>query len=185
MNKKEIIEQFFGFTIATYFNWKKEQRPVINFFETYFEKLDIEEYLKENTITKLDSLSNKISLDANDIFSIHSIILKIDNFSREKALREGILILFYRVVRDMPSKNYSKSINDIVESEEYLNFIKNYSLLTKESMKNLLTPNIKKHVENFFSDYLSKNEINILLEKKIYILPPLKSMRKHNSHLKD
>lgn len=185
MNKKEIIEQFFGFTIATYFNWKKEERPVINFFETYFEKLDIEEYLKEGTITKLDSLSDKISLDANDIFVINNIILKIDNFTRDKVQREGILILFYRVIRDMLSKNYSKSIEDIVESEEYVNFIKNYSLLTKESIKNLLTPGLKVYVNDFFSNYLSKNEINILLEKKIYILPPLKSMRKYNAHLED
>lgn len=59
----EKILELMGFSRNTYFNWKKENRPIIKLLKKYFSEEDIKEFVETGQITKFDSLSlqNKIT----------------------------------------------------------------------------------------------------------------------------
>ena len=58
MKKKEIIEKLFGFTEATYYNWKKENRPIISLIK-YFNDEELEEFLNTGEINSLGFYKSK------------------------------------------------------------------------------------------------------------------------------
>ena len=51
------ILNLMGFSRNTYFNWKKEDRPVINLIKNYFSEQDIKEFLETGQITKYHSVN--------------------------------------------------------------------------------------------------------------------------------
>lgn len=53
--KPEQIEHFFGITYRTWQNWKKEKRPVVDFFQKYQDL--IETFLEKGHIDKLETFS--------------------------------------------------------------------------------------------------------------------------------
>ena len=48
----------FGFSRQSWNNWKKEKRPIITLFEKYFTDLEIDEYLKNRSIKKLELIKD-------------------------------------------------------------------------------------------------------------------------------
>ena len=44
MTEREIYMNLFDVSINTYYNWKKENRPIINLLDKYFSKEDLEEF---------------------------------------------------------------------------------------------------------------------------------------------
>lgn len=53
---KQEIKQILSIADKTYYNWKKEKRPIINLLEKYFSKRDLEEYLEIGEVFKLELL---------------------------------------------------------------------------------------------------------------------------------
>lgn len=68
---------------------------------------------------------------------------------------------------------------------DLLSYFNNYDMVTFESMKNMMLGANLNHIIDFYTTFLSQHEIQVMRDQKLYILPPLKSMRKHNAHLKD
>lgn len=64
---KKAILKLLDVSDKTFYNWKKEKRPIIRLFEKYFTKEDLEEFLETEKITKFESQitneKNKIILD--------------------------------------------------------------------------------------------------------------------------
>ena len=56
----ETIIKLMGFSRNTYFNWKKEKRPIINLLEKYFTKEDLEEFLKTGKIKEFEDVRKTI-----------------------------------------------------------------------------------------------------------------------------
>ena len=56
MKQDELISKLFGFSIPTYYNWKREKRPVLDLIEKYFSKDDLKEFLKCGSISKIERL---------------------------------------------------------------------------------------------------------------------------------
>lgn len=52
----KIVCKLFGFTKSTFYNWKKEKRPVIMLLEKYFSDDDLKEWNEHKKIQKLDNL---------------------------------------------------------------------------------------------------------------------------------
>ena len=48
MKYDELMSKLFGFSVPTYYNWKKENRPIINFINS-FSNVQIEEFLESGT----------------------------------------------------------------------------------------------------------------------------------------
>lgn len=56
---KKVLCQLFNITPRSYSNWSKENRPIIEFFESnYLKKTDIEEFLQTKKISKLELIKN-------------------------------------------------------------------------------------------------------------------------------
>jgi len=60
---KEAIKKLLQISDVSYYRWKKE-RPIFDFLEKYFSKIELEEFLKTGKIEKLDLIKN---FDKNDL----------------------------------------------------------------------------------------------------------------------
>lgn len=172
---KQAISKFLDVTDRTVYNWKNENRPIIGFLYTYFQKNDLYEYIDSGKISKLEILSKMSDTTRYEINLISRILESAEEYTAtHKVNREGFLIKLYRVVRDYRG-----------EPEQYIDFFDKYDITTWESLRNVIWGNSLEDVKEFYQDYLSTKEKEVLLSRKFYILPPLKAMRKHNPHLKD
>lgn len=80
------VEQFFGITYRTWQNWKKEGRPVVDFFSKYPNL--IEDFLKDGKVSDLED-SNNYSLDP--VFEDYVI----NNMKRFHRLDRSFFNLFF------------------------------------------------------------------------------------------
>jgi hypothetical protein len=55
---KSAITKILDIADRTYYNWKRERRPIIGLLEKYFTNDDLEEYLKTGAISRLEKLDN-------------------------------------------------------------------------------------------------------------------------------
>lgn len=53
---KEIASKVLDCTLASYYNWSKQERPIIKLLEKYFTKDDLEEFLVSEKINKLEKV---------------------------------------------------------------------------------------------------------------------------------
>ncbi len=64
---KKAILKLLDVSDKTFYNWRKEKRPIIKLFEKYFTKEDLEEFLETEKISKFESQitneKNRIILD--------------------------------------------------------------------------------------------------------------------------
>lgn len=173
-NIKHEICKILDIADKTYYNWKQTGRPIIGMLESYFDGEELREYLETKKITKLEYLKKAAEIDSNDFKTIAIILDKIEAYIIQNRInREGFLIKIYRTLRDMPN------------NVDYLAYLRDYDMATFESFKNLMYGSSLDDVIDFYSIYLSQSEIQVMRSQKLYILPPLKSMRKHNAHMKD
>ncbi len=172
---KAAIAQLLNVSERTIYNWSKEKRPIIPFLYKYFSENDILNYIKFGQIEKLELLNTSTPLTLHELQSLATILYKIEEcIIEEKINRERFLIKFYRTIRD-----YTE------EGEDFVSFVSSYKMKSTESFRNVLYSSSFDDVINFYQNYLSVKERKLLFEKKFYIMPVLKSMRKYNAHLKD
>lgn len=172
---KQAISKFLDISDRTVYKWKQENRPIIQFLYTYFQKNDLYEYIESGKMSKLELLSRMSDITRYEISLISRILESAEEYTTtHKVNREGFLIKLYRTVRDYGG-----------DPKEYIDFLDKYDMKTWESLRNVIWGSSLDDVKEFYQDYLSKKEQEILFLRKFYILPPLKAMRKHNAHLKD
>ncbi len=175
-NIKHAICKILDIADKTYYNWKQNKRPIILLLEKYFDQEELNEFLETGTIIKLEYLLKADDISSIDFKTIAVIFDKIEIYVQSNNInREAFLIKIYRTLRDIPD-------NDNIDLLSYLN---NYDMVTFESLKNMMLGSNLNDVIDFYTTYLSQVEIKTMRKQKLYILPPLKSMRKHNAHLKD
>jgi len=172
---KQAVSKFLNISDRTVYKWKTENRPIINFLYTYFQKNDLYEYIETGKMKKLEVLQQMSNVSKYEMTLMSRILESVEEYTiTHKVNREGFLIKLYRTVRDYGG-----------DTNKYVNFLDNYDMKSWESLRNVIWGSSLDDVKEFFLDYLSKKEQEILFSKKFHILPPLKSMRKHNAHLKD
>lgn len=81
MKNKEIIEKLFGYTEATYYRHKKEERPIIALVE-FIGKSRIEEFIKTGTIRDLEG--NIRSTNENTTEKLLQRIEKLESAQKEQ-----------------------------------------------------------------------------------------------------
>ncbi|MCG3699927.1 hypothetical protein L5F42_08780 [Aliarcobacter butzleri] len=181
MKTDELMSKLFGFSIPTYYNWKKENRPIIKLINKYFQNEELIEFLETSYVSKYD-VSNKIMenfvLELNSFYypNNHIEYLNITNphkffwdflfrFKDEIAsidkvnLKEKLTILLYQYQNIL--LNISKIIN-YPESKFYESTYKFINKIISKDEKFLLyfinTINYK------VTRTYDKNEINIDME---------------------
>lgn len=72
INKIDNISKLFDFANSTVYKWKKENRPIVNLIEKYFDDEDIEEFLGTGEIKKFDRIIQTIDnyMTKNKLFYI-------------------------------------------------------------------------------------------------------------------
>lgn len=173
--EKKNICRLLDTTERSYFNWKKEGRPIISFLEKYILNKDVEEFLQFGKISNLELVNNAILITFVEMKMMTMIYDKIEMIVKDEKLnREGYLIKLYRTLRDLPN-----------EELDYIEFFRKYNMKTLDALKNVIWGSSTSDVIKFYEDYLSKKEVEFILNNREKILPPLKAMRKYNAHLDD
>ena len=54
MKRETIWSILFSFSIPTYYNWKKEKRPIVGLLEKYFSDKDLNDFLEKGFIEDLE-----------------------------------------------------------------------------------------------------------------------------------
>lgn len=58
MKYDEIICKLFGFSVPTYYNWKKDNRPIIKLIDKYFTANELLEFIDKSEISKYELFSS-------------------------------------------------------------------------------------------------------------------------------
>ncbi|MDN5125548.1 hypothetical protein PJV95_04725 [Aliarcobacter butzleri] len=142
MTEREIYMNLFDVSINTYYNWKKENRPIINLLDKYFSKEDLEEFLKTGEISKLEKVKNT----NNQIDNINDLLIDNAKYTVKeklyKVFESSMLEKIYtylskkiliRVLDKLSIKNNEYPIN--LSKEYLLSEIRNSDIKVYETYK--------------------------------------------------
>lgn len=151
MNKKTIIEKFFGFTEATYYNWRRENRLVIDFVEKYISDEDLIEFINSGHIKRLETKRG------------------IDNEIEDFAFKTAIFKI--KSTKNLPKNLFFRTFED-VHVQTKLDYI---IALDSIKLKLIEHSNWKNIVKEFIENDLSSLEMKMLIKNKNIIKNMVKS----------
>lgn len=169
MKTKDLIEKLFGYTEATYYNWKREDRPIIKLVQ-YLGHEAMEEFLETGKIKKYETFEENKKLDE---FVLYSMIDKIT----KKAIRQGTKlkeIINYSLIKPvLPLNSFFISLYHfdlIVGKEFFLDEIKQVNI----------PKNHKRIIIQFISLEVSSYEFEMLIKNVDYIKEILENTEELN-----
>lgn len=172
MKKDEIFSKLTGSSIPTYYNWKREERLLINFIEKYQD--DIEEFLETGKCSKLENSNSEQSIlnDENIKDMLVGIIIKkkkteINHFEKE-------IMMMFRAFEP-----YEYQINKETTKNELIEIVKEYKfkiirdkiVITMNENTRTNSINFLKELSNFQVEYIVNNFkefLTILWEARNY-----------------
>ena len=108
--KYQNIEKFFKFTRQTWSKWKKENRPIVHFLESYFSDFELEQFLNTGKIAKMEKINKfeEFSEKVCDEF-FH------EYYSRKEINRDFVDIVFPEFEKSLESKKeeLQKRVSDM------------------------------------------------------------------------
>jgi len=160
---KMMASKVLGCSLASYYNWDTQQRPIISLLESYFSQEDLEEFLKDGKIKRLEG-ENSYKVDPMLIDHIkHSLKIIKGRGVFEKLNHLIPYKIFISILEDL--KNESDIELDKESSKQMLiNRIKGYaaSILEKPSKKQLIDL-IDENLSNIECYVLIKHHDEILI----------------------
>jgi len=166
MNKK-ITCKLFSFTEKTLYNWRKENRPVIELIENYISEEEIIEFLQMGKISKLEVL-NSINPEKINTYSLFTHIVQSENietitkflfsFKSKKALA-SFDDAFEEFSKDESKASFSvyREIQPYMNLETLIDIKRMSSLDFMPVVDALLKKNHYLDVVNFYAHYFSKD----------------------------
>ena len=159
MTTIENLCLFLGITKKTWYNWKKEQRPITKFIEKYLSAEDINEFLKNNgEISKLNLMNSIMPIFNNDFLEFYHQEFR-DNFNPfEKKFFNDFTYRFKNQIQKISNK-------DNIQYEFNL-LLCEYQIILLEISKVIKYPQIEiiSHFQSFYSD------MNIIDKFSMYFL---------------
>lgn len=172
MNRKEIIESLYGFSEGTYYNWKKEQRLILQLIDKYFSEDEVVEFIKTGKIKKFDMFKNLSKEEVEDMSASKDSLPLLEDFAHY-SLNEK-LIDFFKIfnisdITKYPLKKIlTSTINDVKidgsfnrqnAKELLIISLKSYSTSLKKGEHS----NHPENLINFISNEFSKIEVFLLV----------------------
>lgn len=171
----KTMSKMFKNTERTIYAWKKENRPIINFLEKYFNKEDLIEFLNNGKCSKLESLdsynpNNLTNKNINDML-VGMIIKKkkteINHFEKE-------IMMMFRAFEP-----YEYQINKETTKNELIEIVKEYKfkiirdkiVITMNENTRTNSINFLEELSNFQVEYIVNNFkefLTILWEARNY-----------------
>lgn len=152
MKKDELFSKLFEFSIPSYYNWKKENRPIIKLLEKYFSNEDLEEFLEKDKIHKFD-LFDKYMEEKKKKINLYSEFISTNDYYGidEEEIESFLKILNNYDINKSFFTNYLKDINSIKIVFEHM-IEKNMVTLFEEIVDILISTDFKIIVElNWYS----------------------------------
>ncbi len=158
MNKKEMVEELFGFTEATFYNWKRENRPIVKLIQ-YLEYPALEEFLETGKIQRYENIEINEKVDE---FILISAIQKIKIKSRKSGFKLKELMNPDLIESVLPLKSFLSSLYQ-ANSMNKLLFYRQVELLDiEEGWKSIII--------NFTTDEISQYEFEQLIKNKQHVM---------------
>lgn len=163
--KSEAICKILAIANKTYYNWKKEERPIMSLLAKYFTTEDLEEFLKTSSIQFLDETEMLKNISSYKLKVLVIVVEKIERFIGNKPINRKEFL--YKIRR---------SLRDMEENEDPIRFLNNYRIAETEAVSELLSSNDMSDVIIFYEGHLSREEIAVMREYKFWMLPVLKNL---------
>ena len=147
MKLEEIYMELFEFSRPTYYKWKRENIKVIKLLEKYFSKEDLEEFLKTETIRKLETDKFK-----NYVDPLFIEYVKFDLPSKMDRIKgEGLITRLNRLI---PINILTTILEEIKEDEDIE--------LHQDKSKKFLIDRIKGYAASFEKKASQKQLIDLI-----------------------
>ena len=163
MKTKDLIEKLFGYTEATYYNWKREDRPIIKLVQ-YLGQEALEEFLETGKIKKYETSEDNKKLDE---FVLYAVIEKII----KKAMRQGFKL---KEILDYSLINPVLPLNSFFNALYHFDLLVSKEFFLDEIKKVDIPKNHKRIIIEFISNEVSKYEFEILMKNIDYVKSVLK-----------
>ena len=158
---KQSVKKILDIADKTYYNWKKEGRPIIELLEKYFTEDDLEEFLKYGIITKLEAKDDQHTTYMLIDYVKYNLKEKLDKL----LLKPGIFKWLENII---PKNIFLKILKEIsedpkIEVEKYRS--KEYLIQKIESYKVASINNSnKKQLIGIIKNNLSNIECYVLIK---------------------
>ena len=100
MTFKEVMAAIFSTAEGTFYKWKRENRPIISLLETYFNKEELEEFLKTGKISKMETLNRveELYLRQKDLYfsNMYKVIFSKNGIDTIAQLDEAVLRFYFQ-----------------------------------------------------------------------------------------
>lgn len=172
------VSQLLGISKSSYYNWKNE-RPIIQFLEKYFDEKELQEYILTGRIQKLENLKN-INLQAENKFLTETETAIIDetiiNLKLSSMDRRSLLYLLY-LLKKMPEVSTFDRLQEHFQKQlkssrgTLLDKIKDFGSKLKFSKIDEHNVSFPAYIQLFAEDiqlYLNPNEVNYILGNPQY-----------------
>ncbi len=142
-----IMSDLFKYSPQTYFNHKKEKRPILELLEKYFTKDDIEEFLGTGKIQKFENITFIVNkyLSQLQITYLNSFA-ESQSLLSEPYVRDKFKDFYFNFLSDFGKINFPFNINALGIQPLLSHYL--YQYQTRKIKKSLDTNNINQELEN-------------------------------------
>lgn len=176
---KQIASKLLGCTLASYYNWDNQKRPIISLLEKYFTQKELEEFLETGSIIKMESLIEEDEQLNADFNKFYVVDISRDNVYFNKKLfwnflfnyKDKLIILRYEDCKKyfqqyileyyiyLSKEAEESNIDTFIISEKVNIFINKIQTLSRDLIYFII-----QNLKNNFQQH-----INYLLESKYYL----------------
>jgi len=170
---KEVASKILGCTLASYYNWDKQERPIIALLEKYFSKEDLEEFLLYGKVQKLEENTIDPTIIDHAFYSVKQKLKDIFGgipLGPNKIYTKGAKEILIDVLGKVSSKNTSFTIENAKE--------RLLDLIREEELKWLAIKNPAKRdlLSHYIKENFSNAETLAMVQKNNEIVEFLKSI---------
>lgn len=202
-NKESVYVNLFGWGSAnTYYNWKKEKRPIISLLEKYFTQADLEEFLEYATVEKFDFANiQNYSVQAAEFVNVLKSVKKFVEFYSQEEYRElceeygynepDVFLGYDSYDNDEPTNNndlapnenlddlYERLYRDVIKDNEGLTYLALvFSEGKFESSEDFTVDNLSQKIMNCYDIFVLKQGLENRKIKSSSLGTFLESLRK-------
>ncbi len=162
---KQAIKAILSISDKTYYNWKKEKRPIISFLEKYFTEEDLEEFLNTGKLEKLEytqEITKDIYIHENIMIdnAIYTAKDKLKRFWGEKwqEVRVGIKKNMKNIIAEIKLNNENYTL------ENSKGILIHYTMGDDANKSILYNKSAKKLISDFIDESLSEIEAYAIIQ---------------------
>lgn len=158
---KLLASDVLGCTLASYYNWDKQERLIIKLLEKYFTKEDLQEFIEKGSISTLDSFHQNKNIQDIDILNNVSSLVKKQLERKISSLDSVGIKTAVNIIED-----YFQQSNKTIDIKDFNHFYKNISNIQNYYAQDIAEIEIKQIRKNFKLTEKNKEAFELEMKKK-------------------